>query len=299
MIEAQAVERVRAQSSPRDRLHAPRGAASEPVLTEGSGAGHAASPPTPAAEVLGVPIHAVDVDDVLGFIGRTLATGGRARVFNANAHLLNLAEGEPRLKAAMNAAELVFCDGFGAKLAARLTHGVRLPRLTPPDWIDALVERCAEDGRSFFFLGGFPGIAQAAAEALHRRHPRARFVGAEHGYFDKRRDAAENRAVIRRINQARPDVLIICFGMPMQELWLDEHWHELDAGIAITAGALFDYVAGTVRRGPRWMTANGLEWLARLVIEPGRLWRRYVLGLPIFFAHVAADAWSRRASRAQ
>jgi N-acetylglucosaminyldiphosphoundecaprenol N-acetyl-beta-D-mannosaminyltransferase len=252
----------------------------------------------PASRLCGVPLHQVDVDGVLGFIRQTLRSGQRARVFNANAHLLTLASRNTDLRAACCEAELLFCDGFGPKLAARILDGVNLPRLTPPDWIDQLVAMCAIENRSLYFLGAAPGVAESAVERLSQRHPNARFVGWEDGYFDKAKHSAGNTAVLERINAAKPDVLIVGFGMPLQEYWLRDNWTEMNVGIAITAGALFDYVAGTVWRGPRWMTDNGLEWLSRLVVEPRRLWRRYVLGLPLFFLVVIKDAVRRDATGA-
>jgi N-acetylglucosaminyldiphosphoundecaprenol N-acetyl-beta-D-mannosaminyltransferase len=92
----------------------------------------------------------------------------------------------------------------------------------------------------------------------------------------------ENQAVIQAINAAKPDILIVGLGTLHQEHWLKENWHSLEAHVALAVGAAFDYVSGEVARGPRWMTDNGLEWLSRLVVEPRRLWRRYVIGNPLF-----------------
>jgi N-acetylglucosaminyldiphosphoundecaprenol N-acetyl-beta-D-mannosaminyltransferase len=100
--------------------------------------------------------------------------------------------------------------------------------------------------------------------------------------------------VIQAINKAQPDVLLVGFGQPLQELWLDEHWDAVNVQAAIAVGALFSYVAGDVRRAPRWMTDHGLEWLGRLLIEPRRLWQRYLIGLPVFFARVLAERLGRR-----
>ena len=92
--------------------------------------------------------------------------------------------------------------------------------------------------------------------------------------------------MIEGINAAKPDLLIVGLGMPLQERWLADNWSSIDAGVALTAGATFDYISGELRRAPRWMTDNGLEWLGRLLLEPGRLWKRYIIGNPIFFWRV-------------
>lgn len=92
--------------------------------------------------------------------------------------------------------------------------------------------------------------------------------------------------VIEKINKVRPNILLVGFGMPVQEYWLQENWEKIDTNIALTGGAVFDYLSGELRRAPRWMTDHGLEWLGRLIIEPRRLWKRYIIGLPLFFLRV-------------
>ena len=91
-----------------------------------------------------------------------------------------------------------------------------------------------------------------------------------------------------------PDILIVGFGMPLQERWLMQNWENLDARVALTGGAVFDYVSGEVRRGPRVLTDNGFEWLARFLIEPGRLWRRYLVGNPLFLWRVLQQRLRRK-----
>src|SRR5205085_813023 len=117
-------------------------------------------------------------------------------------------------------------------------------------------------GLSLFFLGSPPGIAERAAAELQRDFPGLR-IGVHHGFFDKTPGSAENDAVVAQINRARPDILLIGFGMPLQEHWLRQNWAALDVGVTVTVGALFDYVAQVVPRAPRWITDHGFEWLAR------------------------------------
>ncbi|MCI5189977.1 MAG: WecB/TagA/CpsF family glycosyltransferase [Candidatus Electrothrix sp. AS4_5] len=88
---------------------------------------------------------------------------------------------------------------------------------------------------------------------------------------------------MEHINTIKPNILILGLGMPLQERWLKENWTKLEVNIGLTGGAVFDYVSGELRRGPRWMTDNGMEWLARLLIEPKRLWKRYLIGNLFFF----------------
>jgi N-acetylglucosaminyldiphosphoundecaprenol N-acetyl-beta-D-mannosaminyltransferase len=181
---------------------------------------------------------------------------------------------------------VVFCDGAGVMLAARLL-GRRIPaRITYADWMWRLAAFAEAEGLSLFLLGARPGVAEEAARRLLARHPKLHISGVRHGYFDHAAGSPQNEAVLREIEASRPDFLLVGLGMPLQEHWLMDNWHRIEAGVALTGGAVFDYVSGGLRRGPRFLTENGFEWLARLLIEPRRLWRRYLLGNPLFMLRV-------------
>lgn len=244
----------------------------------------------PAITLLGVRIHTLPVAALIERIACTAQNRQRAIVAYVNAHGLNLAYESLALRDFFNTrAAWVFCDGFGVKWGARLAGQPIPPRYTPPDWIDPLCSECERRGLSIFLLGDRPATVEKAAHALQTRHAGLKIAGWQHGFFDKTAGSTENDAVLESINKTKPDVLLVGFGMPLQEHWLAQNWDCVDAHVAITVGALFSYVAGDVRRAPRWMTDHGLEWLGRLVVEPGRLWRRYVIGLPKFFARVIAE----------
>ncbi len=219
-------------------------------------------------------------------IERLVRGGRRGLVLNVNAHCLNLCYEDPRLRDFLNGAEAVLCDGAGVMLAARIL-GERIPqRITYADWIWQLADLASARGFSLYFLGARPGVAREAARRLRERYPDLEIVGVRHGYFDYSAGAAENEAVVEEINASAPDILLVGLGMPLQERWLMENIEGLDAGVVLTGGAVFDYVSGRLRRGPRFLTDSGFEWLARLLVEPRRLWRRYLLGNPLFLLRV-------------
>jgi N-acetylglucosaminyldiphosphoundecaprenol N-acetyl-beta-D-mannosaminyltransferase len=180
----------------------------------------------------------------------------------------------------------VFCDGFGVKLAAGILGMGAIERFTPPDWFPRLAELCVREGFRLYLLGAQPGTAHQAAASLSQRHPGLNIVGTGHGYFDKRVGSPENQAVLENIRAAKPHILIVGFGMPAQERWISENWDDLTANVILPVGAAIDYLAGSIPRAPAWMTGHGLEWLGRLVIEPRRLWKRYLVGNPLFFWRV-------------
>ena len=251
----------------------------------------------PAIDILGVPVHPLTVDELHEQLADVIARGEQARVLHVNAHGLNLAVEHRWLRDYLNQVEIVFCDGVGVIVGARLL-GHHIPeRITYADWMWQLADFAARSDISLYCLGARPGVAQAAADRLTAHYPGLKIAGVQHGYFDRTLDHPENRAVIERINAARPNILLVGMGMPLQERWLCENWDCLNVNIALTGGAVFDYMSGELQRAPRWMTDNGLEWLGRLLIEPQRLWRRYLVGNPLFLGRVVRTRLSRRRHR--
>jgi N-acetylglucosaminyldiphosphoundecaprenol N-acetyl-beta-D-mannosaminyltransferase len=178
-------------------------------------------------DVLGVGVDALTVEDLHAEIGRLVRGRSCGLVLNANARCLNLCYEDSALRAFFNGAEIVFCDGAGVMLAARIL-GRRIPeRITYADWTWRLAPFAAAEGFSLFLLGARPGVAQAAADKLKERHPDLKIVGVHHGYFDHWAGAPESEAVVREINAAAPDILLVGLGMPLQEYWLMENAHRL------------------------------------------------------------------------
>ena len=250
-----------------------------------------------AASVFEIPIDLGQPADVVraitGWAASANGTGGRKRVMYANAHVLNQSVEVPALRRILGEADLVYCDGYGVRVAARAL-GVEEPhRMTGADWVWGLASICEADGISLYLLGSEPGAAREAARRLRRWHPDLDVVGAHHGYFEA--DTPHNERVLEDINACRPNILLVGMGSPKQELWVDRYADRLDVDILWTVGALFDYVSGRVPRAPRWVADNGLEWIFRLGIEPQRMWRRYLLGNPVFLSRVVADTRRRRA----
>ncbi len=238
-------------------------------------------------EFLGLQLDDMDGDAIAAAAASAVRERRSLLVLNANAHMVVLTRREPWLRDLLNRADIAFCDGAGVQFGAWLRNGRKPQRTTPPEWIDRFASQLPV-GASVFWLGGTPEMVERAAGIFAARHG-LRTAGVQHGYFDHAPGSADNEALIRRINAASPDVLLVNMGMPLQERWLDHAWHRIDARVAITAGALVDHVAGRVRRPSRWVSNIGLEWVVRLVREPRRLWRRYVLGLPVFGVYVLRD----------
>lgn len=245
--------------------------------------GQPANQDSDSCRILGVQVSALTVLALHDQIATYIRQNQKALVLNVNVNCLNLAYNRPWLRQLLNQAEIVFCDGAGVRLGARLL-GYHIPqRITYADWMWQLAEFAAANSFTLFFLGARPAVAEMAAHRLQERFPDLQVVGTQHGYFDKTPDSPENQAIIQKINALKPNILVLGFGMPLQEDWLMKNWERLEANVALTGGAVFDYISGKLQRAPRWMTDYNLEWLGRLMIEPGRLWSRYLIGNPLFF----------------
>jgi N-acetylglucosaminyldiphosphoundecaprenol N-acetyl-beta-D-mannosaminyltransferase len=150
------------------------------------------------------------------------------------------------------------------------------------DWVWQLAEIAAVEGYSIYLLGNPPGVAQNAAYRLQNRFPGLEIKGFKHGHFDKSPESSHNQAILTQINALHPDILMVGFGMPAQEHWLAQNWDALNVRVAITVGALFEYISGDLPRGPSWMVQNYMEWLFRLITSPRRYFKRYFRDNPLF-----------------
>jgi len=210
------------------------------------------------------------------------------QVMYVNAHVLNQSRETPALRATLEAADLVYCDGYGVRLAAKALDAEIPHRMTGADWIWGLAALCEAADLSVYLLGSEPGVAGEAAARLATWYPKLRIAGTHHGYFSP--GSAHDERVVEDINARRPDILLVGMGTPKQELWVERNAERLDTDVLWTVGALFDYVSGRVPRAPAWLSDNGLEWIFRLAVEPQRMWKRYLLGNPVFVSRVMAQA---------
>ena len=208
------------------------------------------------------------------------------RVYFVNAHSLNVAASNPAYREILNAGDRVFGDGTGVRWAARL-RGVRLrDNINGTDFIPSLFRATSRCGHSCFLLGADASTIEVAADFARRTFPGWRLSGWHHGYLA---DQAVDAAVVERINEAKPDLLLVGMGNPLQEQWIDRHLPALHVPVCIGVGGLFDFWAGNVSRSPRWLRRIGHEWLWRLWQEPRRMARRYLIGNPLFLGRILVE----------
>jgi N-acetylglucosaminyldiphosphoundecaprenol N-acetyl-beta-D-mannosaminyltransferase len=208
-----------------------------------------------------------------------LGTGGLVCV--ANVDMLTRAKRTPRLASLMQNAVAVVTDGMPLVWALRHLHGRRdAYRVYGPGLVLELCERAAREGVSVFFYGGTPGELESLTRNLHARFPDLVIAGAVSPPMLPG-EPPFDPDITARINASGAGLLFVGLGCPKQEFWMDAHARHLKP-VSIGVGLAFALIAGTKRQAPAWMRNAGLEWLFRLGQEPGRLWKRYLVGNSLF-----------------
>ncbi len=214
------------------------------------------------------------------------------QIMGPNASLVALAGKNASFAKALRNADLCLADGMSVVWGSRLL-GARLPERVPGgEFMERMCALCAEEGLSVYLLGGLPGAASSAAQTLVKRYPGLKIAGADCPPPGFERDELKSETVRARIIAARPDLLCVALGAPKQEIWMLDECPTLPVGAAMSVGAALDTLAGLRKRAPAWTHNIGAEWLYRLVMEPRRLWKRYLFG-NLQFAAITAKEWGR------
>ena len=185
--------------------------------------------------------------------------------------------GNDELWGYLKGAYLATADGMPIVMLSRRVRDPLPERVTGADMVPAICRRCAEEGLSVYVLGGDKEAVEEAFEKMEM--PAGSVVGIDPAFVKLDEDQPD---IVERINAAKPDILFVALGNPKQELWMGRNKAKLDVGVMIGIGGTFNFLAGRVKRAPKWMQKSGLEWVYRIVQEPGRLWRRYAYGLVKF-----------------
>jgi len=215
-----------------------------------------------------------------------------AQVCFVNADCANIAYRNSAYRTMLHHATLVFADGIGMKLAGKLLRSEIKQNVNGTDMFPRLCAALEQHGLRLFLLGAKPGITERVHTWITTAYPRAVVCGTQHGYFSP----AEEPAVLARIAATKPDLLLVAFGAPRQDLWVAQHQAATGATVAMGVGGLFDFYSGVMPRAPQWMREIGMEWLFRFGQEPRRMWNRYFVGNVVFLSRVVR--MRRRSSRA-
>jgi len=183
----------------------------------------------------------------------------------------------------LQSSDLLFPDGIGVNIACKILDTPLKENINGTDMLPFLCEMAVENNSSIFLLGGKPGVPEDMRSNLLKKFPQLNIAGLNNGYFDKE---TEREYIIDKINGSNADILLVAFGAPLQEKWIFENKEQLNCNVLMGVGGLFDFFSGNIPRAPKWMREIGLEWLFRLMQEPKRMWKRYIIGNPLFIFRV-------------
>jgi N-acetylglucosaminyldiphosphoundecaprenol N-acetyl-beta-D-mannosaminyltransferase len=243
--------------------------------------------------VAGTEVDLLSPQRLLGLVEDAVATRTKARVIFCNVSTVVACRDNRELQSAVQDAEVISPDGMPLVWVAKLKGEKAIERVPGPSFLPAAVEHGIARGWRHYFYGGSPETLEQLTASLSAQFPGVQIAGAHSPPF-RALSSEEIDADIARINEAHPDLVWVGLGMPKQELWMARYQSRLRAPVLLGVGAAFDFNAGTMKRAPQWMQRLGLEWSHRLVHEPTRLWRRYVVGNTRFLLMVALEMFRDR-----
>ncbi|MDY0287620.1 MAG: WecB/TagA/CpsF family glycosyltransferase [Sphaerochaeta sp.] len=230
--------------------------------------------------LMDIPIDNVTMDQAIAMIWARMEEKTPSEMHFVNAHCINVAAKDPVYHEILKQSKAVFADGTGIRKAGeKLGHPI-VDNVNGTDLFPLICTECKRTGKSVFLLGGKPGVAEKSAQ-WSRSHAQGDVIAGFHdGFF------TDADALIKEINASQADLLLVGMGVPRQEKWLHEHLGALTVPVVMGVGGLFDFYSGTISRSPLWMRRMGIEWVWRLMMEPRRMWKRYIIGNVAFLIRI-------------
>lgn len=235
----------------------------------------------PRANVLGVGVSAVNMEQALSLFESWLGNGARGYVCVTGVHGVMEAQKDPRFRRILNESLLTTPDGMPTVWVGRLQGFRKMDRVFGPDLMYEVCRLSAENGYSLFFYGGRPGVAEQLKDAMATSFPRLKVVGTYSPPFGPLTSQQEER-LLGLVAKNKPDIFWVGLSTPKQERFMADYVDKIECKIMVGVGAAFDLHTGLMKDAPNWMKSSGLQWLHRLAQDPRRLWKRYLLNNPRF-----------------
>ncbi len=220
-------------------------------------------------------INNLTMPETIDKIEKMISSKNKSYVVAVNVDVIMKIENDPYLKEIVDNADMVLVDGKPLVWISKIYGRPLKAKISGSDLVPLLCDVAAQKGYSIFIIGGKDGIAEQAQKRLENKLPNIKIVGTYAPPMGFEKDEEELNKINSMISRAKPDLLIACFGCPKQEKWIYENINKYDAKVSICAGATVDFLAGNVKRAPRWMSEYGLEWFYRFLQEPKRMFKRY------------------------
>ena len=264
------------------------------VLQPGTASGPAPQSMPGVVDVLGVNVSAVNMDVAVSLAEQWIDAGQPGYVCVTGVHGVMEAQRDPEFRRILNGAAMNLPDGMPMTWVGRLRGFRKMDRVFGPDFVIAVCRLSVERGFRNFFFGGQPGVAQLLGENLRSRFPGLQVVGTYTPPF-RSLNPQEESELLAQMLQSRPHILWVGLSTPKQERFMAQYARRLNVPLLVGVGAAFDYHTGRIRDCSPWIKRAGLQWLHRLMQEPKRLWKRYLLNIPAFICQIIGQLASTRA----
>lgn len=228
-------------------------------------------------KLLNTYVNNVDMNEAINEIELMIQSEKKSYVVAINVDVIMKIEYDSYLKKIVDFADIVLVDGKPLIWVSKMHAMPVKAKISGSDLIPLLCKTAADKGYTMFFLGGMDGIAEQAKKKVKEIYPSIKIVGTYAPPFGFEKNVEEIEIINTNISTAKPDILVACFGCPKQEKFIYENYLQYDAKVSICAGATVDFLAGSVKRSPKWMSDNGLEWFYRFLQEPKRMFKRYFI----------------------
>jgi N-acetylglucosaminyldiphosphoundecaprenol N-acetyl-beta-D-mannosaminyltransferase len=257
-----------------------------PGLLYGSGSAMAPD----KVDVLGIPVLNITMEEAVDYI-LTASRGPASRqICFVNTDCVNKAQKDAAYAALLNASDAVLADGIGIRIAGKILRQEIRQNVNGTDLFPLLCAQLGSSDTAMYLLGGKPGVPEKVRDWVETNYPRTRVSGLNHGYFSQE----ELPNLLDDIRNSGAQILFVAFGSPKQDIWIAENLSKTGAKVAMGVGGLFDFYSGNIPRAPQWMRELSLEWVFRLMQEPSRMWKRYLLGNVLFLARIMLWMLRRR-----
>lgn len=228
-------------------------------------------------QLLNTYVNNLTMSETIDAVEELIKSEKKSYVVAINVDVVIKIENDPYLKKIVDNADLVLVDGKPLVWISNFYGNPLKAKISGSDLVPLLCEEASKKQYSIFIIGGKEGVAEQAKQNLEKRLPGIRIVGTYAPTYGFEKNDAELNKINTLLSEAKPDLLIACFGCPKQEKWIFENISKYDAKVSICAGATVDFLAGNIKRAPRWMSEHGLEWLYRFLQEPKRMFKRYFI----------------------
>lgn len=239
--------------------------------------------------ILNTYVNALSMNDTIGEIEEIIQQGIPTQHVVINASKVNLIQEDTKLREIVNSCPLINADGASIVWAAKKLGIPLTERVTGIDLFMELVALANEKGYKIYLFGAKENVIKRVMEIFEEKYPKLQIVGYRNGYFTEE----DEPEIVENMRQSGADMMFVAFSSPKKEYWVNKYLHELNIPFVMGVGGSFDVVAGVTNRAPKWMQDHGLEWFFRFIQEPGRMWKRYIVGNAKFVILTYKEKWKR------